>query len=167
MLANCLAVTNAKGGVGKTSITANVAAAAALGGWRTLAVDLDAQGNLARDLGYRERSDEGRALLAERGERSLGAVARSAAGGSAMFFGVMAVFLLPALLFGGGGFIRSFSYHADRGLQLESLGSSVLLKLGYVERVFLEFGAYDVHADRLQVRHLRPVPSQRVAQAVR
>jgi len=51
---------------------------------------------------------------------------------------------LPALLVGGGGFIKSFSYHADRGLQLESLGSSVLLKLGYVERVSLEFGAYDV-----------------------
>ena len=61
-----------------------------------------------------------------------------------MFFVVVAVFLLPALLLEGGGFIESFSYHADRGLQLESLGSSVLLKLGYVERVFPEFGAYDV-----------------------
>jgi len=47
----------------QTSITANVAATAALGGWRTLAVDLDSQGNVARDAGYRERSDEGRALL--------------------------------------------------------------------------------------------------------
>lgn len=74
----------------------------------------------------------------------MGTVARSATRGFAVFFGVVAVFLLPALLFGGGDFIKSFSYHADRGLQLESLGSSVLLKLGYVERVFLEFGAYDV-----------------------
>lgn len=63
MLDNCVAVVNSKGGVGKTSIVANVAATAALGGWRTLAVDLDAQGNLARALGYRERSDEGRGLL--------------------------------------------------------------------------------------------------------
>ena len=61
-----------------------------------------------------------------------------------MLFVVVAVFLLPALLLEGGGFIESFSYHADRRLQLESLGSSVLLKLGYVERVFPEFGAYDV-----------------------
>jgi hypothetical protein len=61
-----------------------------------------------------------------------------------VFFGVVAVFWLPALLFGGGGFVESFLYHADRGLQLESFGSSALLKLGYVERVFLEFGAYDV-----------------------
>jgi hypothetical protein len=84
------------------------------------------------------------ALLASQGERMLGTVARSATRGFAVFFGVVAVFLLPALLVGGGGFIKSFSYHADRGLQLESLGSSVLLKLGYVERVSLEFGAYDV-----------------------
>jgi hypothetical protein len=61
-----------------------------------------------------------------------------------MFFVVVAVFLLPALLLEGGGFIESFSYHADRRLQLESLGSSVLLKLGYVERVCPKFGAYDV-----------------------
>ncbi len=84
------------------------------------------------------------ALLAGRGERTLGAVVRSAARGFAVFFGVVAACLLPALLFGGGDFLKSFSYHADRGLQLESLGASVLLKLGYVERVFLEFGAYDV-----------------------
>ncbi|HEX8259961.1 MAG TPA: hypothetical protein VF558_06660 [Rubrobacteraceae bacterium] len=74
----------------------------------------------------------------------MGAVIRSAAWGFAMFFVVVAVFLLPALLLEGGGFIECFSYHADRGLQLESLGSSVLLKLGYVERVFPEFGHYDV-----------------------
>lgn len=63
VLANSLAVVNAKGGVGKTAISANVAATAALGGWRVLLVDLDPQGNLARDLGYREASDEGKALL--------------------------------------------------------------------------------------------------------
>ncbi len=84
------------------------------------------------------------ALLASQGERTMGTVARSATRGFAVFFGVVAVFSLPALLLAGGAFIKSFSYHADRGLQLESLGSSVLLKLGYVERVFLEFGAYDV-----------------------
>ncbi len=84
------------------------------------------------------------ALLAGRGERTLGAVTRGAGRGFAVFFGVVAAFLLPAFLFGGGRFFKSFSYHADRGLQLESLGASLLLKLGYVERVFLEFGAYDV-----------------------
>lgn len=62
MLKNCLVVTNAKGGVGKTSIVANLAASAAAGGWRVLAVDLDPQGNLARDLGYWHHSDDGAAL---------------------------------------------------------------------------------------------------------
>ncbi len=65
MLANALAVANGKGGVGKTSITANVAGTAALSGWRVLAVDLDPQGNLGNDLGYNDdgRSDRGRSLL--------------------------------------------------------------------------------------------------------
>jgi len=65
VLANALAVANGKGGVGKTSITANVAGTAALSGWRVLAVDLDPQGNLGNDLGYNDdgRSDRGRSLL--------------------------------------------------------------------------------------------------------
>jgi hypothetical protein len=98
------------------------------------------------------------ALLAEQGERTLGTVARSAARGFAVFFGVVAVFLLPASLFGDGGFIESFSYHADRGLQLESLGSSVLLKLGYVERVFPEFGAYDVQGRGVELLSSMSLP---------
>lgn len=63
MLDNALGVVNYKGGVGKTSIAANVAASAALGGWNVLAADLDPQGNLGRDLGYWQRSGDGRALL--------------------------------------------------------------------------------------------------------
>jgi chromosome partitioning protein len=57
-----VAVANAKGGVGKTSIVANLAGLAAASGSRVLAIDLDPQGNLAIDLGYRERSDNGRGL---------------------------------------------------------------------------------------------------------
>lgn len=44
------------------SIVANLAGTAAAGGWRTLAVNLDVQGNLARDLGYWHDSDDGAAL---------------------------------------------------------------------------------------------------------
>ena len=66
VLANGLAVANGKGGVGKTSLVANLAAIAAASGWRVLAVDIDMQGNLGMDLGYRQREqgDEGRRLLA-------------------------------------------------------------------------------------------------------
>lgn len=64
MLHKAIAVANGKGGVGKSSLVANLAAIAASSGWRTLAVDLDPQGNLGADLGYRQagRSDEGRGL---------------------------------------------------------------------------------------------------------
>jgi len=62
VLHNALAVANSKGGVGKTTLVAHVAGLAAHSGWRTLAVDLDPQGNLARDLGY--SPDSGRGLVA-------------------------------------------------------------------------------------------------------
>lgn len=64
-LDRCVAVMNGKGGVGKTSIVANVGALAAAAGYRVLLVDLDPQGNLGEDLGYTGTStdDEGRQLL--------------------------------------------------------------------------------------------------------
>ena len=66
MLDNGLAIANGKGGVGKTSLVANLGAIAAASGWRVLAVDVDVQGNLGMDLGYRQRmqGDDGRGLLA-------------------------------------------------------------------------------------------------------
>lgn len=48
-----IAVANAKGGVGKTSTTANLAAMFAANGHRTLAIDLDPQGDLGVDFGLR------------------------------------------------------------------------------------------------------------------
>ena len=92
------------------------------------------------------------------GERSFGRVARSATRGFVVFFGVVVAFFLPAFLFGGGDFVKSFSYHTDRGLQLESLGASVLLKLGYVEGVFLEFGAYDVQGRGVDLLNSMSLP---------
>ena len=64
-LMRCVAVMNGKGGVGKTSIVANIGALAAAAGYRVLLVDLDPQGNLAEDLGYTgtDLDDEGRALF--------------------------------------------------------------------------------------------------------
>jgi cellulose biosynthesis protein BcsQ len=54
---------NGKGGVGKSSIAANLGGIVAEAGWRVLLVDLDKQGNLARDLGVMELSDDGERLL--------------------------------------------------------------------------------------------------------
>jgi cellulose biosynthesis protein BcsQ len=60
---NCILVWNGKGGVIKTSLTANLAGIAAAGGWRVLTIDLDPQGNLGRDLGYLDAADQGEALV--------------------------------------------------------------------------------------------------------
>ena len=60
-----IVITNGKGGVGKTSLVANLAGLASSKGIRTLAVDLDPQANLAGDFGVRSRGrqDNGKALL--------------------------------------------------------------------------------------------------------
>ena len=65
-ITNTIAFANGKGGVGKTSVTANVAGIAALSGWRVLTIDLDPQGNLGNDLGYLQsgESDQGAGLMA-------------------------------------------------------------------------------------------------------
>ncbi|MEI6623991.1 MAG: DUF6350 family protein, partial [Actinomycetes bacterium] len=57
-----IAVMNGKGGVGKTSVVANLSALFAASGQRVLAVDLDPQGNLAEDLGHSD--DDGKELAA-------------------------------------------------------------------------------------------------------
>lgn len=67
-----VAVGNGKGGVGKSSLAAGLAATAAAMGWRCLAVDLDAQGNLGQDLGYQQ------AGLADGGEAVFRALAEGA-----------------------------------------------------------------------------------------
>jgi cellulose biosynthesis protein BcsQ len=62
MLDNLIAIANGKGGAGKTTLAAQLGGIAANSGWRTLIVDLDAQGNLGRDLGYYDANDHGAAL---------------------------------------------------------------------------------------------------------
>lgn len=63
-LSRVIAVESLKGGVGKTTIVANVGGYFALNDRRVLLVDLDPQGNLEDDLGYSgdERNDEGESL---------------------------------------------------------------------------------------------------------
>lgn len=64
-LSRVIAVINGKGGVGKTTCTANIGGQLALAGYRVLLVDLDVQGNLKLDLGVLEEADRdrGRSIL--------------------------------------------------------------------------------------------------------
>lgn len=64
-LERVLTVVNGKGGVGKTSITTNVAGCVALAGRRVLVVDLDISGNARADLGVAEEAgaENGRSTL--------------------------------------------------------------------------------------------------------
>jgi cellulose biosynthesis protein BcsQ len=64
-LSRVIAIVNDKGGVGKTSLAANLGGQFAGAGYRTLLLDLNRQANLADDLGYRgsDIDDEGAGLL--------------------------------------------------------------------------------------------------------
>lgn len=53
-----IAVTNQKGGVGKTTATINMAGALNARGRNVLVVDLDPQGNLTEGLGFPETYDD-------------------------------------------------------------------------------------------------------------
>lgn len=63
-LSRVVSTASGKGGVGKTSLTANAAGLAAAAGHRTLVIDLDPQGDISDDLGYfgDRRLDDGQHL---------------------------------------------------------------------------------------------------------
>jgi chromosome partitioning protein len=63
-----IAIANGKGGVGKTTITANLSGLLAAAGYRVLAVDTDPQGNLARDLAYEGDGGQSLALAIQHGK---------------------------------------------------------------------------------------------------
>jgi cellulose biosynthesis protein BcsQ len=58
-------IANGKGGVGKTTLASNLAGLMAADGAHVLVVDVNGQGNVGRDLGYRgsHQDDEGAALF--------------------------------------------------------------------------------------------------------
>ncbi len=74
----------------------------------------------------------------------LATLRKGAARGYAAFFAVLTLFFVPPLLLAGDRFIRSFAYQTDRGLQVESVAASVLMKLGWVGRTTFDYGAIEV-----------------------
>jgi hypothetical protein len=78
--------------------------------------------------------------------------------GYAAFLGVLALFLTPTLLLGGTAFLGSFAYHADRGLQVESLAASVLMQLGQVSEVTFAYGAFEVRGRGVELASSLSLP---------
>lgn len=64
--------------------------------------------------------------------------------GGVAFGGALALFFVPALLLGGERLAESFAYHAERGVQVESLWSSAMMQLGWVEEIVFRYGAFEV-----------------------
>jgi hypothetical protein len=64
--------------------------------------------------------------------------------GYAVFLAVVALVFVPFALLGSGGFLQSFAYQAERGLQVESLGASILIFFRSVDGVVFEHGAFEV-----------------------
>jgi chromosome partitioning protein len=71
------AITNQKGGVGKTTTAINLAASIAQSGERVLLVDMDPQANASHGLGVRVPGGEPAILDVLLGEKSISAVTRS------------------------------------------------------------------------------------------
>ena len=64
--------------------------------------------------------------------------------GYAVFVAMLALFFVPFALLGGRGFLQSFAYQAERGLQVESFAASVLISLRSADGVVFEHGAFEV-----------------------
>ena len=76
---------------------------------------------------------------------------RGARRGYAIFFAVVGIFFIPALVLAGGSFAESFAFHARRGLQVESLAASVLMNLGLVNEVVAGTGALEVRGPGVEL----------------
>jgi uncharacterized membrane protein len=72
---------------------------------------------------------------------------RGTARGCGVFLAVVAIFFLPFALLGGQGFLQSFAYQAERGLQVESFAASVLMFLRTVDGIVFAHGAFEVLGD--------------------
>lgn len=88
----------------------------------------------------------------------LATLRRGATRGYATFFGVLALFFAPPLLLASEGLLESYKYQSERGLQVESLAASVLLKLGWVRRTTFDYGAIEVRGRGVELASSLSLP---------
>jgi hypothetical protein len=71
--------------------------------------------------------------------------------GTLAFIVVVLAGFVPAFLASAAGLSYVFSYHADRGLQIESFAASILFKLNWVEGIALEYRAWEASGELSEV----------------
>jgi hypothetical protein len=72
---------------------------------------------------------------------------RGAVRSCAVFLAVVALFFVPFAVLGGQGLLQTFTYQAERGLQVESLAASVLIFLRSITSIVFEHGAFEVRGE--------------------
>lgn len=117
-----LALTNGKGGVGKTSCTANLAGLYGLAGYRVLVVELDPQGNCARDYGLPVADYESiKDVIDANGEQHAAALLLKSSSAPPPLY--TEVRPNVDLIAGGGGLERIYKYYAANSK--ESLADAI------------------------------------------
>lgn len=111
-----LAFANGKGGVGKTSATANLAGLYGLAGYRVLVVELDPQGNCARDYGLPVADYESiKDVIDANGEQHAAALLLKSPSAPPPLY--TEVRPNVDLIAGGGGLERIYKYYAANSKQ--------------------------------------------------
>ncbi|MUL60985.1 hypothetical protein B5P44_00095 [Mycobacterium sp. CBMA 213] len=144
-----IAFANGKGGVGKTSIAANLAGLYGLAGYRVLLVELDPQGNCARDFGLPvEEYESIKDLIDSNGEQHAASLMlKSDSAKPPLYENVR-----PGvdLIAGGGALQRIFNYFAangkdklDQAIRREILGLNKTYDLVLIDAPPIDITALD------------------------